>query len=150
MNNDLSQRRLILWNRFWLVLVALYALVGGYSYLEHRILSDVSRLQLRWNDVEAIKSERALTFSTNQGGPFIVTHLATQTGNSGVDTAIAAIAELPHPLFVRGPKGLTYISGHELAGLKWMDAGGRKAAAPKPGASIQALYYETQKVTADK
>lgn len=145
MNDDNPHiHRLTRWNRFWLASVVLYTLVGGYNYLEHRIISSFSKLYLNWATDESIKGQLALEFSSSQGGPFVVTHLVI--GSESSDTARAGIAELPRPLFVRGPKARTYILANQLAKLVWIDSEGKKVAAPKPNSPILALYYETQKV----
>ena len=73
----------------------------------------------------------------------MITHLVIGSG----DTALAATAELPRPLFVRGPKARTYILASQIAKLVWIDSEGKKVAAPKPNAPVTALYYTTQKVT---
>ncbi len=141
MNDAKSQiRRLTRWNRFWLVLVALYTLIAGYNYLERRIISNATRLQVRWEDNVNAKGDGALIVSSS-GGPFIVTHLAV--GSRDIDTALAAIAQLPRPLLIR-PKSYKIIS---LSGLVWIDSEGKRTTAPKPNAPVQALYCRVQTVT---
>jgi hypothetical protein len=145
MNDDaLRTHRLVRWNRFWLVLVALYTLVAGFNYLGHRITSNANRLQLTWGTDESPKGENALVFSSAQGGPFIVTGLVI--GSNSGDTALGAIAELPRPLFVRGPKAHTYFSTRQMEQLVWITPEGEKVAAPKPNTAVMALYSETRKV----
>lgn len=144
-------RRLILWNRFWLTLVTLAALVGGFKYLEHRLIKDSMRLfftsHVRPEDGRTGKSERVLIFSTNQGGPFIVTHLAY-----GADF----VAELPQPRFIPGPKGIAYadtdwstIYESELDKLSWHNCySGEKVRPPKINEPVRALYYALDQVNA--
>jgi hypothetical protein len=50
-------------------------------------------------------------------------------GSQSSDTALGAIAELPRPLFVRGPKARTYFSNTSMAQLKWINSEGEKVAA---------------------
>jgi hypothetical protein len=149
MNDDaLRPHRLVRWNCFWLVIIALYTLIAGFNYLEHRIISNANRLQLTWGTDESPKGEDALVFSSALGGPFIVTSLVI--GSQSSDTALGAIAELPRPLFVRGPKARTYFSTHQMAQLVWINSAGEKVAAPKPNTAVMALYYETRKVVTTK
>lgn len=107
-------------------------------------MSNVNRLQVAWGTDESPKGEDALVFSSLGGGPFIVTALFI--GSQSSDTALGAIAELPRPLFVRGPKARTYFSTRQMAQLKWINSEGEKVAAPKPNTPVMALHYEMQKV----
>jgi hypothetical protein len=50
-------------NRFWLVLVALYTVVAGFKYLEHRIMSNVNRLQVAWGTDETPKAKMPLSLA---------------------------------------------------------------------------------------
>ena len=139
-DTDSKIKRLILWNRAWLILIALYTLIGGYNYLEHRIITNASRLQLSWGNDEEAKGEAALIVSSS-GGPFIVTHLAV--GSREIDTALSAIAQLPRPLFIR-PKSYEVIP---LSKLVWVNSEGKRVATPKANTPVQALYYKVQTVS---
>lgn len=134
-------RRLIFWNRFWLVLVVASSLIGGITYLAYRAVSDAKRLQVRWTDKSA---DADLILSSALGGPFMVTQLVTE-GVGTPNTATAAIAQLPRPLFVRGPKAQTFITARELKQLVWVNSEEQKVPPPKPGTPVMVLYYETQK-----
>ncbi len=143
MNDDSPQiRRLTRWNRFWLVMIVFYTLVSACSYIGHRFIAYATRLQLRWDDNVTAKGQGALMLSSS-GGPYIVTHLAT--GGSEIDPALAAIAQLPHPLLLR-PKSYIALSTSQLAKLTWINSEGKKVAPPKPNDPVMALYSEAQKV----
>lgn len=141
-------RRLIFWNRFWLVLASLYALSIGYDFLHERLVNPFLRLHLSWGSTDTPKQERALVFSTNQGPSFVVTHLV-RSPTTGFESAVAT---LPRPLFIphyeiSGIKTRRYITVSELSKLVWVEESGQKASAPKHGEPVKALYYEVMDVT---
>jgi len=147
--DNIHLKKIIRWNRFLTILIVCASIAGGFKYLENRIIAKVTRLELDWMEDSDTHEKFGLEFSTSLGGPFIITHLVTES-RGYPDPAVSATAELPHPLYMRGPKGHAYIYDEELKKLKWFDSSGKKVAPPRPGDPVIALYYVLQNVGTDQ
>lgn len=136
-------RRLIFWNRFWLVLAVLYALYVGIDFLYERLTYDVVRLHLDWGREDLVEKELGLVLSMNQGGPFVITHLVRQRiGNQDL-----AVATLPKPFLIYRHKSRIYIRSSELAKFVWINEEGKKVSPPKSGQPVTALHYKLLGIT---
>ncbi|RYG62757.1 hypothetical protein EON80_22520 [bacterium] len=133
-------KRLIFWNRFWLTVVVIYTIIGGYKALESKLIQDLSRLQMRLSPTSSSGGE-SITFSSNFGGPFIITHLVTSDGGE-IHPSMGNIAELPKPLLLRSPKGRIELYAKDLDKLKWYDPEGKPVKPPRPITNVMALYSE--------
>ncbi len=126
-HEDTEVRRLVLWNRFWCVVLVLVALTWvGRSLLAH-IESVSSKGECVW---ETDGSLRITWLSYNR--PRIITHLVYGSDN---------VAALPAPLVVTDSDQRIRFDRQALDRLTWSNFRTGRVLSPHQGAPVAALYY---------
>jgi hypothetical protein len=135
--NEERLRRLELWNRFFVALLALAFLGTAVALFLLRAYdetqSKIYALHAIWLPGGEIK------FSATSDGPFIVTHLVVDGGLEPEKK----VARLPQPIAIIDSHGAV-LSKTQILKLAWVDIYGQTTAAPKAGSVIKALYYRPQ------
>jgi hypothetical protein len=127
-----SVQRLIFWNRLWLCLLLVGALLEGTRWLFTRFDVFLSTLRPVW-------SASGLRLVTSSDGPFVVTHLVLSEPEAGSEKG-KAVAQLARPIVIMDSDGAS-IPSAELHQLTWRNIFGQSVPPPPDGAPIRALYY---------
>lgn len=131
LDNTRLVRRLLWWNRFFLALVLLAALLAGARWKIDELGASIRELRITWQADGSI-------FLSAADGPLVVTHLALPADYPG---GVRATALLPRSLPVIDSGGVG-LSKAEVSRLAWLDKRGQKMQGPTPGAPLSALYFE--------
>lgn len=134
--HDQQIQKLIAWNIFWLVFLAVCFLGCGLFGWGYSALNNATSLKLRTTD------SGDLRFSSGSDGPFIITHLITYESEWG-----RAAAALPEPIAFYDSGGVS-ITRKEIQSLNWINSQGDSVKAPD-SSKIKVLYFSAQKL-ADK
>lgn len=123
-------RRLVFWNRFWLILFLLLLVGGGIAWLDHFISNTLHPLRVHW------MQDGSIRLSSSSDGPFVVTHLSKVALSEGSK----AVAQISPPIVIVDSAGAT-LSRDDVARLKWYSYIGEPQPALAAGTPIVAFYY---------
>jgi hypothetical protein len=150
MNQDATRvRHLILWNRFWLILMVLGCLAWFANWQISGFFTNFERLRVSW------QPDGSLTVSSMSDGPFVITHLVksqiyvsdTDVGQAVQKYEETGIAQLQRPLVIV-ESGWVGLSKAEFDKLNWFGrSSGEPVAPPRKGSGVQieVLYYKSRK-----
>lgn len=126
MSMNAGEKRLIGWNRFWMVL-ALVA-VAWAVFQQVRQEQGQTRLTVAWQDGD-------IWIRSGSDGPYVVTHLAVSDPGHGIEVTAA----LAPPIAVT-ESGRTAIPAKDLAVMRWRNRAGDDVPGPAPGTPLRALW----------
>src|SRR4028118_18775 len=131
--DDKKIRRLVIWNRIWLVLLVLALVSFAGSAWLGSTFSRARALSATWLPSGEVR------LSSASDGPFVVTHLVKY----GHDEGEKAVARLPQPIAIVDSAGAT-IEKDVIAKLAWVNIFGEPVPAPNVGSNIEVLYYRPE------
>jgi hypothetical protein len=127
-------QNLVRWNRFWLALCVLFALVKGreavQSYYQERILPN------KPSDVRTVWATQGLLIGSMSGG-VVITHLMGKSNGELV------VAPLPRPPFVLG-SSTARLTPAEFRQLPWVTPPGVRSPAPPLRSEIIPLSSQVE------
>jgi hypothetical protein len=128
MEQNKQIRRLLVWNRIWLLLWVCVGIAWGtrtaLSYIDAQFFSLSSE--------RPRKSTEGLRFSAASDGPFVITHL--------IDVKSRSWAALPRSVAVTDSYGASF-EIDDIKKLDWRGRHGEQVPFPEDNAAISVLFY---------